>query len=96
MLSTYMAASWLLQRNPKKSKHIDKTFSAGKLFAFHFVALINALAAYENTRGLMDSFASQTIFVTWFFFCQTALTTERILEAFSPRDSFFLSNPCLY
>ena len=43
-----MAASWLLKTEPKKSKRIDKTFSAGKLFAFHFVALINALAAYEN------------------------------------------------
>ena len=61
MVSTYMAASWLLKTEPKKSKRIDKTFSAGKLFAFHFVDLINALAAHENIMMKRSHLSKGTI-----------------------------------
>ena len=44
----------------------------------------------RNTRGLMDSFASQTILITWLFFHQTAIIPQRDLKALAPKASFFL------
>ena len=42
---------------------------------------------YVITRGPLDSFASQTIFVTWLFLPNGINNTESF-EGFSPKDSF--------